>query len=106
MSQLFVEAEQWNDGAYTSSDVYDNAPAKTHCRKTCKQEIEHLRAVALELERKLKVINETHSRYDTGDSNSFWKCVSTQLLEQQQKSAMLSYFSAAKRNITKAIDLP
>ncbi|KAK1941862.1 hypothetical protein P3T76_006926 [Phytophthora citrophthora] len=58
------------------------------CRKTRKQEIEHLRAVAVELEKKLKEINEAHNQYDTGDPNSFWKCESAQLLEQRQKSAM------------------
>ncbi|GMF23901.1 unnamed protein product [Phytophthora lilii] len=57
------------------------------CRKTRKQEIDHLRAVAMELEKKLKELNEAHNQGRTG-VDPFWKRVSNRLLEQRQKSAV------------------
>ncbi|POM64437.1 Hypothetical protein PHPALM_20036 [Phytophthora palmivora] len=55
------------------------------CRKTNKQEIDRLRAVATELEKKLKELNQRRNQGNP-DSDSFWMRVSNRLLEQRQKS--------------------
>ncbi|KAG6611465.1 uncharacterized protein IUM83_15589 [Phytophthora cinnamomi] len=57
------------------------------CRKTRKQEIDHLRAVAAELEKKLRELNQTHNQSRLG-SDPFWKRVSNRLLKQRQQSAV------------------
>lgn len=56
-------------------------------RKTCKQEIDHLRAVAAELEKKLKEQNQIHNQ-DNSAADPFWKRVSNRLLAQRQKSVL------------------
>lgn len=58
--------------------------AKRKCRRTTrKQEIDRLRAVAAELERKLRALNQAHS-LDKPDATHFWKNVSHRLFEQRQ----------------------
>ncbi|RLN78224.1 hypothetical protein BBJ28_00011391 [Nothophytophthora sp. Chile5] len=62
--------------------------ASTPCkptRKRRKHELDHLRAVAAELEKKLKKLSEPPSTDQPG-ANHFWKRVSNQLLSQRQKS--------------------
>ncbi|KAE8993317.1 hypothetical protein PF011_g17184 [Phytophthora fragariae] len=56
-------------------------------RKTRKQEIDHLRAVAAEMEKKLRELSQPHTQSNIG-SDPFWKCVSNRLLKQRQKSAV------------------
>jgi hypothetical protein len=57
------------------------------CRKSRKEEIEHVRAVATELERKLRELNQAHVQENPG-SDPFWKRISNRLLEERQKSAL------------------
>ncbi|GMF51568.1 unnamed protein product [Phytophthora fragariaefolia] len=57
------------------------------CRKSPKQEIDHLRAVATELEKKLRELHHAHTE-SSASSNPFWRRVSKRLLEQRQQSAV------------------
>ncbi|RLN82428.1 hypothetical protein BBJ28_00012371 [Nothophytophthora sp. Chile5] len=64
--------------------VSASAPCKP-TRKRRKHELDHLRAVAAELEKKLKKLSEPPSTNQPG-ANHFWKRVSNQMLSQRQKS--------------------
>eukprot|EP00644_Phytophthora_capsici_P006759 jgi/Phyca11/526189/estExt2_fgenesh1_pm.C_PHYCAscaffold_80036 len=54
-------------------------------RKRRKHELDHLRAVAAELEKKLKVLNKTPSDEQPG-TGQFWKHISNQLMTERQKA--------------------
>ncbi|GMF23903.1 unnamed protein product [Phytophthora lilii] len=54
-------------------------------RKRRKHELDHLRAVAAELEKKLKVLNRSSSDDQPGASH-FWKHISNQLMTERQKA--------------------
>lgn len=54
-------------------------------RKRRKHELDHLRAVAAELEKKLKALNQPSSEEQTG-TNHVWKHISSQMMTERQKS--------------------
>ncbi|KAL4164638.1 hypothetical protein KRP22_004501 [Phytophthora ramorum] len=54
-------------------------------RKRRKHELDHLRAVAAELEKKLQVLNDSSSDEQAGTSN-FWKHISNQMVSERQKA--------------------
>ncbi|KAE9321269.1 hypothetical protein PF008_g17846 [Phytophthora fragariae] len=54
-------------------------------RKRRKHELDHLRAVAAELEKKLKALNQPLNEEQTG-ANHVWKHISSQMMTERQKS--------------------
>ncbi|KAG7401170.1 hypothetical protein PHYBOEH_002728 [Phytophthora boehmeriae] len=62
--------------------LVENAKPK---RKRRKHELDRLRAVAMELEKKLKVLNHSAGR-DKPGAGQFWKHISDQMLSERQKA--------------------
>ncbi|KAL3663647.1 hypothetical protein V7S43_011533 [Phytophthora oleae] len=73
-----------NVDAAATAEASTPIPAKPK-RKRRKHELDHLRAVAAELEKKLKVLNRTSSDEQPG-IGQFWKHISNQLMTERQKA--------------------
>uniref|UniRef100_H3GE01 START domain-containing protein n=1 Tax=Phytophthora ramorum TaxID=164328 RepID=H3GE01_PHYRM len=84
---LVLDGEMFTSEKDFESFMESRTPGEAISSVTRKQEIDHLRAVAAELEKKLTEHNGAHD-LDRPEIDPFWKRVSNQLLEQRRKSVM------------------
>ncbi|EEY61517.1 uncharacterized protein PITG_01830 [Phytophthora infestans T30-4] len=71
---------------FTDQSESTTPPVVTPKRKRRKHELDHLRAVATELEKKLKMLNRVSDDHQHSDTDHFWKHISNQLMTERQRA--------------------